>query len=212
MRSHFHITVILDRSGSMETVRSDTVGGINAFLREQQDTSGEGTLTLVQFDSQGPYDVLCRAMPLRDVMPLSIDQYVPRGSTPLYDAIGRGISDIDSLLGSTPPAWRPTNLLLVIVTDGQDNCSREFSRGDVGRLLNARKKQGWHVIYLSSDLGSLKDARDLGVEYDNSLLFDLNSKGIADAFKSVSDGVLRNREGRDARFTEADRKASGFEK
>lgn len=212
MSSHTHITVLLDRSGSMESVRTDTVGGFNAFIAQQRAAPGQVTLTLVQFDSQDPYEVLCSALPVRDVPPLTVEQFVPRASTPLYDAIGRGIVDLDALLIKTPLAWRPTNLLLVIVTDGQENASREFSRCDIRRLLEARKKQGWDVIYLSSDLGSLKDARSLGVDYSSSLLFDPNSKGVVDAFQSMGDSVLRKRGGAAATFSDADRKTIGAEK
>lgn len=212
MPSHTHITVLLDRSGSMESVRTDTVGGFNAFVAQQQVAPGQVTLTLVQFDSQDPYEVLRSAVPVRDVTPLTVEQYVPRASTPLYDAIGRGIIDLDALMAKTPQAWRPTNLLLVIVTDGQENSSREFSRRDIRRLLESRKKQGWDVVYLSSDLGSLNDARSLGVDYDSSLLFDRNPKGVADAFQSMGDSVLRKRGGAAATFTDADRKTIGPEK
>ncbi len=94
-----HITVILDRTGSMESIRDDIIGGFNAFLDEQQKLPGKATMTLVQFDSQDPYEVICRFAPVAEVPKLDRNVYVPRASTPLLDAIGRGINDLEASLG-----------------------------------------------------------------------------------------------------------------
>lgn len=96
MKDQSHITVILDRTGSMMEIRDDVIGGFNAFLAEQQAASTPATFTLVQFDSQDPYEVLHHDRPIAEVTPLTPEQYLPRASTPLYDAMGRGILDLES--------------------------------------------------------------------------------------------------------------------
>ncbi|SVD27610.1 uncharacterized protein METZ01_LOCUS380464, partial [marine metagenome] len=90
-----HIAIILDRTGSMEEIREDTIGGFNAFLKEQQALPDEATLSLIQFDSQDPYEVIHHFEKIKDIPKLSPETYVPRASTPLLDAIGRGINDLE---------------------------------------------------------------------------------------------------------------------
>jgi hypothetical protein len=108
MKSDYtHISVILDRTGSMGSIRDDTIGGYNAYLEKQQDEPGEATLTLVQFDTQDPYEVIHHFLPIKDVPNLTRQTYVPRGSTPLLDAIGRGINDLEQSLATLPDGGRP---------------------------------------------------------------------------------------------------------
>ena len=90
-----HIMVILDRTGSMEPIRDDTIGGFNTFLDKQQQQPGEATMTLVQFDSQDPYEIIHHWQDVQKVTPLSRETYVPRARTPLFDAMGRGINDLE---------------------------------------------------------------------------------------------------------------------
>src|ERR1043165_4100560 len=99
MKSDYtHLAVILDRTGSMESIRDDTIGGFNAFLNAQKDAPGQATLTLAQFDSQDPYEIVHHFKPLGEVPELTRETFVPRASTPLLDAIGRGINDLEKSL------------------------------------------------------------------------------------------------------------------
>ncbi len=114
-----HITVILDRTGSMESIRADTIGGFNAFLEKQQAEPGEVTLPLVQFDSQDPYEVLHRFTPIGQIPTLDRERFVPRANTPLLDALCRGINDLEQSLAMLPEAERPAKVVFAVVTDGQ---------------------------------------------------------------------------------------------
>ena len=98
-KGYSHITILLDRTGSMESIRDDVIGGFNTFLKEQQALPGSATLTLVQFDTQDPYEVLHDFQPLAKIKPLTRKTFVPRASTPLLDGIGRGINDLEKKLG-----------------------------------------------------------------------------------------------------------------
>jgi hypothetical protein len=112
-----HISVILDRTGSMQTIRDDTIGGFNAFLEDQKKQPGQATLTLVQFDSEDPYEVIHDFKPIADIPPLTRETFVPRASTPLLDAMGRGINDLEKRIADLPEQngrrkslwrWSPT--------------------------------------------------------------------------------------------------------
>jgi hypothetical protein len=126
MKDETDVTVILDRSGSMEAIQSDVIGGFNRFLRDQQHESGECRLTLVQFDDQ--YDVVYTARSIADAPRLMDHTFQPRGSTALLDAIGRTIDATGARLAALSESNRPDRVMLVIVTDGLENASTEYTR------------------------------------------------------------------------------------
>jgi Mg-chelatase subunit ChlD len=112
----------------MESIRDDTIGGFNAFLGEQKVESGTATLTLVQFDSQDPYEVIHRFKKIEEIPELTRETYVPRATTPLLDALGRGINDLEESLSKLEEADRPSKIIMAVVTDGQENASVEFTK------------------------------------------------------------------------------------
>jgi len=144
-----HISIVLDRTGSMQSIRQDTIGGFNAFLTEQKAQPNPASLTLVQFDTQDPYEVLYKFTPISQVQPLTEATYVPRASTPLYDAVGRGINDLKAALQAMPATERPARIVFVLVTDGQENSSREFTGTQVKQMIRDCRKelpQGWMAV------------------------------------------------------------------
>ena len=173
MSQPVHISVILDRSGSMETIRDDTIGGVNAFLKAQQAQPGETTLTLVQFDSQDPYEIVFHALPITEVPPLTRETFVPRGGTPLLDALGRGINDTASIIGDC------ARVLFAVVTDGQENASCEFRKESVARMIAERQQQGWQFAFLSADLEAIQGAQTYGVHANATMHFTKDSTMVA---------------------------------
>jgi hypothetical protein len=206
---YVHISVILDRTGSMEAIREDTIGGFNAFLKEQQGAPGTATLTLVQFDTQDPYEVIHRFKPIKDVPELTRETYVPRASTPLLDALGRGINDVEKCLAGMKEEDRPSRVVLVVITDGQENSSREFRKDQIIKMIKSKQEQaGWQLVFLSADLDSISDALEHGFQAALAMSFDKTSHGVAQAFSSVSSRIRSYRTGLadDVSFTEEDRK------
>lgn len=210
MNALSHISVILDRTGSMESIRTDVVGGFNSFLAQQQSAPHPATFTLVQFDSHDPYEVLQSFVPIASVEPLTLAQYVPRASTPLYDAMGTGILDLEAKLAAMPDAERPGKVIFVVVTDGQENASRAFDRARVSALIDAKKKLGWDFVFLSADQDAFEDARGMGVSEHASLKFDKSKRGNDAAWLAASSKISARRSGVSDRvaFDEGDRKAS----
>ena len=181
-----HFSVILDRTGSMESIRQDTIGGFNAFLSEQQAQPSPATLTLVQFDSQDPYEVLQSFTPIGMVPPLTPATFVPRASTPLLDAIGRGINDLAARLDALTADQRPAKVVFVIVTDGQENASREFTGEKVRAMLSERRKAGWQFVFLSADETAIRDGGCVGVHADYSMAVEKGARGTERLWKAVS--------------------------
>lgn len=200
-----HISIILDRSGSMETLRSDTIGGFNAFLKEQQEQPGKATLTLVQFDSQDPYEVLCDFKSIREVPGLTYQTFVPRSATPLLDAVGRGINDIESKISVLKKSQAPENIVFMIITDGQENSSREFKLSRIKEMVKEKTAQGWHFLFLSADLQSFSEAGDMGYDANISVFFD--SGGTRDSWSVIAEKTTAfRRSKRSMSFDEEDRR------
>ena len=206
--TYTHLTVVLDRTGSMESIRDDTIGGFNAFLKQQQAAPGRATLTLVQFDSQDPYEVIHRFMPLEQVPALTRETFVPRASTPLLDAMGRAINDLEAGLAALKKANRPSKVVMVIVTDGQENASREFTKAQIEAMVKAKiAKEDWQFVFLSADLAAIGDARAVGIGAHAALLHHKDARGTASAWEALSAHTAEYRRARKHKigFNQGDR-------
>ena len=185
-----HISIILDRTGSMESIRDDTIGGFNAFLKEQKSQPGKATLTLVQFDTQDPYEVVHHFKPIQDIPEITHETYVPRASTPLLDAIGRGINDIEQSLLKIKDGDNPSKIIFVIITDGRENSSKEFHKEQVLKMVQEKtENENWQFVFLGADLDSINDAISFGINKEAALLFDKSGEGILDGWTSLSENI-----------------------
>ena len=180
------ISVILDRTGSMESIRADTIGGFNSFLAEHKRLPTQVTLTLVQFDSMDPYEVVHAYAPIVAVPELTEETFVPRANTPLFDAIGRGIVDLDTRLRSMPVAQRPARIIFVIVTDGQENSSHEFTGAQVRSMVTERRAAGWQIVFLSADEGAIASGESVGVRAQQSMGVMKSSRGSSRLWSTVA--------------------------
>ncbi|MDX1604606.1 MAG: hypothetical protein R3202_00355 [Candidatus Competibacterales bacterium] len=214
-QDYTHITVILDRTGSMEAIRDDTIGGFNAFLQQQQSEPGTATLTLVQFDSQDPYEIVHHFRPIAEVPALTRETFVPRATTPLLDAMGRGINDLEHSLAKLAPEARPARVVMAVITDGHENASREFSKDQVQKMIQARQKaDDWQFVFLSADLAAIDEALASGVSAASAMAYDKNAEGTAAAWASVSVRIADYRAARSesVSFSDEDRDQQDSEK
>jgi len=202
-----HISVILDRTGSMEPIRDDTIGGFNTFLADQKKQPGTATLTLVQFDSEDPYEMIHDFKLLSAVPNLTRKTYVPRAATPLLDAIGRGINDLEQNLSVMPEEEKPAHVVMLVVTDGQENASREFTRNQITQMISKKQEDGWKFVFLSADLDAIDDALAQGVRADSAMSFDKDKAGVAAAWCATSKhyGELRMNMTDDIVYDDSDR-------
>ena len=207
-QNYTDINIVLDRSGSMVSVKHDTIGGFNQFLSEQQAVPGEATITLAQFDNV--YELVYGAVPLADAKPLTDETFVPRGSTALLDAIGRTIHDTGKRLAALPEESRPEKVLFVVLTDGYENASREFTSQQINDLITLqRDTYKWEFVFLGANQDAITTASSLGISAQNSMTYAANAVGVSSAMGSLSSNVASYRRGftRDASFTVADRDA-----
>jgi uncharacterized protein YegL len=210
--NYSHISIVLDRSGSMGSVQDATIEGLNGFIKQQQSLKDvEATVTLVQFDDK--YEVNYDFRPLKDVVPLNKATYQPRGSTALLDAIAKTIDATGKALAALPESLRPSKVIFVIQTDGYENASREFTRNQVFDLIShQRDKYLWEFLFLGAGQDAIATAALYGIASKSSLSYTANntSKVFASAADYTS-GALKSRCASDMSsltFSEADRAAA----
>jgi Mg-chelatase subunit ChlD len=171
MKDATHIAVLLDRSGSMADVKDETISGFNYFLKEQKTAGDNASLTLVQFDSEST-DVMHEARPVRDVPDLNQDSYQPRGSTPLLDALGQTINSTGRALAAIPEANRPDKVVFVVITDGQENASHQFTKARVKEMIDHQTgKYNWQFVYLGANQDAFAEAGAVGIGMANAANF-----------------------------------------
>jgi len=186
------IVCIIDRSGSMEAIRSDAIGGFNAFLREQKKRPGSAHLTLVLFDDQS--DVVLDGVPLGEVLELTEETYVPRGMTALLDAVGRTVDSVSIRLGETAQHDRPDTVIFAILTDGMENASREYTRDRVFHKISSHtKNNGWEFIFLAANQDAIETGESMGIMGKRNINFEATSDGVMHACRLMSTEVSQRR-------------------
>lgn len=173
-----HIAVVLDRSGSMDTMAKEIIGGFNAFLEDQKKVPGKATMTLVQFDND--LDRLASFEPLDKIQPLTGATYVPRGATRLYDAIGLTVNSVKEAIGAA--AEKPDKVLVVILTDGMENASQEYTTEQIKALLQAHQADGWQFTFIGANQDAILSARGIGL---NNAASNLTYSATPDGAKSM---------------------------
>ena len=182
-----HIYFLLDRSGSMSSIKPETEAGFNAFIAEQRTAPGECRVTLAQFDSD--YEQVYVALPVDDVPPLTL---VPRGTTALLDSIGRLVTTAGERLAALPEHERPGTVIVGIMTDGHENASQEWSFSSIRALIEQQTKiYSWEFLYLGADQDAIEVGAQLGVRRDQSLTYDRHQVGSAMSAASTNISAMR---------------------
>ena len=186
------IAFILDRSGSMETVRDAAIDGFNDFLRDQQSAPGNVRLTLVLFDHE--IIAVHNAIPIAELLPLSLDTFVPRGSTALLDAIGHTIDGLGQRFASTPAEQLPGHVIVAILTDGEENSSCRYTWSDIAtRISHQTDKYQWDFLFLGAGVDAIATAAKMNIGANNSSLYSADAVGQRAASASLSRKIQSSR-------------------
>ncbi len=182
------IVFILDRSGSMGGLESDTIGGYNALLEKQRAEEGEAILTTVLFDDRG--EVLHDRMDLREVRNITREEYYVRGCTALLDAVGETVERIHTAQKYARPEDRPEKTVVVITTDGMENASRRYDSDRVKQMIRRQKeKYGWEFLFLGANIDAVETASRYGISEDRAVTFVNDSVGQRLHYASVARAV-----------------------
>ena len=198
------VTVVLDRSGSMQSTRDDAMQGFNALVEDQKRVAGQAWLSLVQFDDQ--YQVDYTEKPMTDAPALTPATYQPRGSTALLDAIGRTIDAIGRRLSARTEGDRPDKVVVVIITDGQENASTTFSARQISeKIAHQRHVYKWEFIFVGSNQDAVMSAAQMNIARYQALSYSSTRRGTHAAFSAVSQSLGTVRAGGAGTFTPSQR-------
>jgi len=191
-KKYVNIIAILDRSGSMSSIIDDAIGGFNTFLENQKSIKGLANMSIMLFDTQ--FDIITDKLKIQDVLPFTKKPYVPRGGTSLYDAIGKTIDGEIENLSTLPKKERPEKTLCVILTDGEENSSREYHKEKINKMINdMRENFNWEFLFLAANQDACLTAEGLGISKGNSLDFSATADGVQVAYTSMSNATTMYR-------------------
>ena len=178
------IVFILDRSGSMSGLESDTIGGFNSMIKKQQkELEGNALVSTILFDHESI--VLHDRIPIAEVKPLTEKDYETRGTTALLDAVGDAVKHIKNVHKYAREEDRPEKTLFVITTDGMENASEHFSYRDIKELIGTQKESGWEFIFLGANIDAIEVAGHLGIDARRAVNYHADSRGTSELFSAV---------------------------
>lgn len=187
------IVFILDKSGSMSGLESDTIGGFNGMLKKQQKLEGEAVVTTVLFDDK--YDLLHDRFDLQQIKPLTEEDYFVEGTTALLDALGKTIKKIVNVQRRTSEEEKASKVLFVVITDGFENASREYSAAQVKEMIERQKNTyGWEFIFLGANIDAVSTAKAYGIDADRAVNYHADAKGTKVNYKVINEAMCEFRD------------------
>jgi len=179
------LVVVLDKSGSMYSTRSDTIGGFNTLLEEQRKLGKNIKVSLVLFNER--YDLVYNGCDIANVSKFSDASYVPAGSTALLDAIGRTIDSVNTRIDATPKKQQPKKVIMAIITDGLENCSTDFTKKQIKEKIEQQKsKKSWEFVFIGANQDAFDEGGRLGVVSASTCNYTANSVGTQAAYCALS--------------------------
>lgn len=189
------LVFLLDRSGSMAGLESDTIGGFNSLIEKQKKEAGECLVSTVLFDHVS--EVLHDRVPLGKIGPMTEKDYTVRGNTALIDAIGGAIRHISNVHKYIRPEDVPAHTMFVITTDGMENSSRRYSSAEVKKMVEEKKNEcGWEFLFIGANIDSVETAKHFGIGADRAVNYHADSQGTGVLFNTLSETVCAVRASR----------------
>ena len=190
------LVFILDRSGSMSGLESDTIGGFNSMIARQKKQEGECYVSTILFDNVS--EVLHDRVKLSEIKPMTDRDYTVRGCTALIDAIGGAIKHIRNIHKYARPEDVPAHTMFVITTDGMENASHIYSSDEVKRMIeHEKKKYGWEFLFIGANIDSVEAAKHFGIGADRAVNYHADKRGTEVVFDAVSESICTARRGRE---------------
>ncbi|MCL1913372.1 MAG: VWA domain-containing protein [Eubacteriaceae bacterium] len=187
------LVFILDKSGSMAGLEKDTIGGYNSVLTKQKEVDGECRITTVLFDDK--YELLHDRIDIAAVKLISGKEYYVGGSTALLDAIGMTINKISKIQQITADGHKASKVLFVIITDGEENSSKEYSPDKIKAMVEEhREKHGWEFLFLGANIDAIKTAGRFGIAADRAQNYNADSTGSQVVYASLAKATAEFRE------------------
>lgn len=179
---------ILDRSGSMAGLESDTIGGFNSLIEKQKKLDGKAYVSTVLFDNLT--EVVHDRVEIQNIKPMTEEQYFVRGCTALIDAIGGAIHHIASIHKYARPEDVPSHTVFVIITDGAENASRNYTSNRVKAMIEKEKEQyGWEFMFIGANIDAVETAREYGIDESRAVNYNADTVGTSIVYEAVESAV-----------------------
>lgn len=201
------LVFILDRSGSMGGLESDTIGGFNGMLQKQKKEDGEANVTTVLFDDQ--VEIIHDRFPIEAVKPLTDSDYYVKGCTALLDAVGSTVKKVENIQKRLPEEVRAEKVVFVITTDGMENASQEYSYNMVKKMIAANQEKGWQFVFLGANIDAAEEAEKIGIRRTHAASYKNDAEGVALNFEAA-DMILKCMRSADCSEDELDAKIPQF--
>lgn len=186
------LLMILDMSGSMHSLRDDTIGGYNSLIEEQKKEEGSAVVTTVLFNDG--YTIVHDRVDINDVKPMTGAEYVPQGTTAMLDAVGKAITSVGQKLAAMPEEQRPSKVMVTIITDGYENASREYTWDIIKSMIKEqREKYSWIFTFIGADIDTMSVSDSLGIDSRLSKSYTKSAAGSNSVYMSVSKAMKRVR-------------------
>lgn len=185
------LVFIIDRSGSMGGLESDTIGGYNATLQRHRLLGGACTVSTVLFDDHPK--VICDRLPIEQVRPMTADDYQVRGCTALLDALGGSMRHIARVQRYMPTGHKATQVIFVVITDGLENASSQYTAGQVKKAVEKHREEGWEFLFLGANIDAVAEAGALGIPEDRAATYLADSEGQAIAYDAIAEASCQMR-------------------
>lgn len=186
------LVFILDRSGSMSGLESDTIGGFNSMIEKQKKQDGECIVSTVLFDDESR--VIHDRVSLDEIRPMTEDDYFVGGCTALIDAIGGAIHHIGNVHKYARPEDVPENTIIIITTDGQENASHRYSSNKVKQMIERQKdKYGWEFLFIGANIDAVETAKRYGIDRNRAVNYNADAQGTSVLYETVSKAVCNVR-------------------
>ena len=185
------LVFVVDRSGSMGGLESDTIGGINATLARNREAEGDAIVSIVLFDNDSK--VLVDRVPIDQVRDLTERDYQVRGCTALLDCLGGSIRHIERVQGYMPDDHKAEHVIFVITTDGYENASQRYTYADVKRAIEQRTEEGWEFVFLGANIDAVGEAARIGISADRAATYIADGEGSAVMFEGLAKACVSMR-------------------
>ena len=186
------LVFVVDRSGSMAGLESDTIGGLNATLQKNREVEGECVVSIVLFDNMS--DVIVDRKPIAEVRNLTTRDYQVRGCTALLDAVGDAVRYTEKVQNILPEDYRAEHVIFAIITDGLENASRHRTYDEVKRMIEAAQEKGWEFLFLGANIDAAAEAGRIGIRPDRATQYVSDDAGTAIAYEAMASAQVSRRE------------------
>ncbi|MCQ2516858.1 MAG: VWA domain-containing protein [Saccharofermentans sp.] len=181
------LVFILDKSGSMGGMESDTIGGFNSMIEKQKKEDGECLVSCVLFDNDS--EVIYDRVPVDQVKPMTLDDYCVGGCTALVDSLGGAIHHISNVHKYIREEDRPENTIFIITTDGYENASHKYTAKKLKKMVSEKTKNGWEFIYMAANIDAVSTGANFGIRADRAINYNCDSEGTAIMYDAVCEAV-----------------------